>query len=240
MAQGKRQDEYPVRVELPGAVRRAQPQGARGAGASVNRTVRESASRALSDVARSIPVFGPAIPVLASKPARVATRDFVEGALTGEAEVQPRRQTVQASGPSLRDVFVNRPVKTAQAAGKYIAAVDKTNITPEQYASAVAATILSRPTTTLNQATQASGLIPARGTPQTAKDSLYGGYRNAAEAIYAQQIAQATKLAETDQEAAVALQESATKEFLRNLGAVLQGGLPAGLTIADAIEQDPG
>lgn len=102
--------------------------------------------------------------------------------------------------------------------------------TPAERATAVADAILSRPHT-LREAQAAVGLLPAP-SKQTAKDRVFATYSSIADSLFAEQLAQASKI--SDPQKAAEAKSAATREYLRNVGAAL-GSSPAAMLTAEQL-----
>ena len=110
-----------------------------------------------------------------------------------------------------------RPVEAALAAGRTLPA----EITPYERQLAALNAIFKSPNATLSDLQSATGMLPARPKPPTAKDNVLSETAALSQAIFQNDIKNAEELAKTDPEGARALTAKAMEaEFQRRAGLV--------------------
>ncbi len=242
---------YPIRLDYEGAtgVRRGtpvrrEPVTPQSVGATVGGAIATGATAAARQTARLANPAAAAIgEMLAEKQNRVAIRDFLTGAVTGEAAPAIKRAKPAAAASTGGETgWARGPRAMLRAANAYaedMAKQPETVTDPTSLAGAMAASILSGPVT-LREAQAAVGMIPKKPNPLSPKDTALAEYNKITDSLYQQQIAQAAELAKTDKEAGIKAQEAATKQYLLGRGAALQGALPTNLSFAELLAEAQG
>lgn len=222
MSEKKKQTEAGMRgepvVRVPLTVGRPAPAsggGAYGTGQRVGEAIRREASRGAAltmDGLSQAPVVGPLVTgarALSQQPVRVGIRSFFEG-LAGAADGS-KASKAAAAVPA-------KPVEQALSQGRSARAqaAAAPNDPVGQMLSAILASGL-----TVNEAATVAGMLPAAGKPASAKDTVMSQAAKLSEALFQNEINQATELAKTDPDAAKAVVEKATAaHFQRQAGLV--------------------
>lgn len=199
----------------------------RRTGAGIGAAVRDAGAAAAGSFWRHLtkadPLTGPLInaagTLVGTQGGRVMTRDFLEGAVSGNPNKPAPRVAPKAAA-------VINPVEAALAQGK---AGPQPSITPQDRQLAFLDAVFRKPLT-LEQASLASGMLPTTGKPPTAKDTLQGQAALLSQQIFDHQLA----LAQGDDTKTAAAMEA---EYQRRIGII--GVNPLNVAMANNASGEP-
>ena len=174
------------------------------------------AGRVLGSYAMSSPITALLVKMFGTQDGRVATRDFVEGAATGNPNKPAPRVAPKPA--------VTNPVSAALAQGK---AAPPPTISPYDRQLAFLDSVFQQPLT-LRQASMASGMLPATGKPPSAGDMIKGQAAQLSQLIFQHQLDEAKG---DDTKTAAAMDA----EYQRRIGII--GANPLNAALAGSIAE---
>jgi hypothetical protein len=192
---------------------------ARGWGAAISRRLKAVGEDASAGAQKAINVNFPTLgPIIGTQGGRVGTRDFVEG-LMGVPAVS--RAVAGTAAKAATGTAAKAAAKPAVTPAKELDMYER----QARFVGGLFSGGLS-----MREAQAASGMMPRRAVLDP-KDHATAVATELTQAQYAQRIASAERLKESDPDAAVAERDSATKELLDRM-LLLSGANPANMALA--------